>query len=131
MAGVRDMKKSVAFYTKLGLKPSINRPYYVELTLPGGTVLDLHSIGTEKGKRPKAAKRMADGGWEIMLRVKNIEKVVADLKRKRVRCGKIATAPGGADFASSTTPTATGWCLLKCLDLDWRAPFRYNQIEPV
>ncbi|MDC4204855.1 MAG: VOC family protein [Candidatus Manganitrophus sp.] len=104
MAGVRNMKKSVAFYSKLGLKPSINRPYYVELNLPGGTVLGLHSIGAEEGKRPKAAKRMSDGGWGIMLRVKDLEKVVADLKRKRVKCGKIATAPGGADFASVHDP---------------------------
>lgn len=113
MAGVRDMKKSVAFYTKLGLKPSINRPYYVELTLPGGTVLGLHSIEDEKGKKPKAAKRMADGGWGIMLRVKDIKKVVADLKRKRVPCSQIETAPGGADFAMIHDPDGNRLVLLE------------------
>ncbi len=104
MAGVRDMKKSIAFYAKLGLKPAMNRPYYAELNLPGGTVLGLHSIGAEKGKKPKIAKRMSDGGWGIMLRVKNIEKVVAELKRKRIRCSKVETAPGGADFTSLHDP---------------------------
>ncbi|TAK04438.1 MAG: hypothetical protein EPO39_11410 [Candidatus Manganitrophaceae bacterium] len=104
MAGVRDMKKSVAFYAKLGLKPAIDRPYYVELNLPGGTVLGLHSIGKERGAKRSVAKRMSDGGWGIMLRVKNIEKVIAELKRKRIRCGKVETAPGGADFTSLPDP---------------------------
>lgn len=104
MAGVRDMKKSVAFYAKLGLTPAINRPYYVELNLPGGTVLGLHSIGKTRGAKRSGAKRMSDGGWGIMLRVKNIEKVVAELKRKRVRCSKVETAPGGADFTSLHDP---------------------------
>ncbi|MBI3804098.1 MAG: VOC family protein [Nitrospirae bacterium] len=102
MAGVRDMKKSVAFYAKLGLKPAMARPFYAELNLPGGTVLGLHSIGKEA--KQSGSRRMSDGGWGIMLRVKNIKKVVADLKKKRVRCSKIETAPGGADFASLYDP---------------------------
>ncbi|HLG22999.1 MAG TPA: VOC family protein [Candidatus Manganitrophaceae bacterium] len=102
MAGVRDIQKSVAFYAKLGLKPAMKMPYYVELNLPGGTVLGLHSVGPRK--RGGTKKRMSDGGWGIMLRVENLEKVVADLKKKRVPCGKIETAPGGADFSSIHDP---------------------------
>ncbi|MFY9269293.1 MAG: VOC family protein [Candidatus Manganitrophaceae bacterium] len=104
MAGARDIKKSIAFYAKLGLKPAINQPYYVELNLPGGTVLGLHSIGKERRAKRPVAKRMSDGGWGIMLRVKNIEKVVAELKRKRILCSKVETAPGGADFTSLHDP---------------------------
>jgi catechol 2,3-dioxygenase-like lactoylglutathione lyase family enzyme len=103
MAGARDVKKSVAFYAKLGLKPAMQMPFYAELNLPGGTVLGLHSIGKEKSAG-KSAKKMSDGGWGIMLRVKNLEKVVGDLKRKRIRCSKIAHAPGGADFSSIYDP---------------------------
>ena len=48
-----------------------------------------------------------------MLRVKNIKRVVVDLKRKRVRCGKIATAPGGADFSSLHDPDGNRLVLLQ------------------
>ena len=102
MAGVRDVKKSLAFYAKLGLKPEMKMPFYAELNLPGGTVLGLHSVGKEASG--KKAKKMSDGGWGIMLRVKDLEKVVAGLKKKKVRCSKIAHAPGGADFSSVHDP---------------------------
>lgn len=102
MAGVHDVKKSLAFYAKLGLKPEMKMPFYAELNLPGGTVLGLHSVGKEtSGKR---AKKMSDGGWGIMLRVKDLEKVVSGLKKKKIRCSKIARAPGGADFSSVHDP---------------------------
>jgi len=104
MAGVKDMKKSVAFYAKLGLKPAMDMPYYVELNLPGGTVLGLHAVGVKEGPKEKIKSRLSDGGWGVMLRVKNLTKVVADLKLKRVRCSKIAHAPGGADFSSIHDP---------------------------
>ncbi len=113
MAGVRDIKKSIAFYAKLGLKPTMQRPYYAELNLPGGTVLGLHSVRGKKRGKGKTPKRMSDGGWGIMLRVKNIKRVVVDLKRKRVRCGKIATAPGGADFSSLHDPDGNRLVLLQ------------------
>ncbi len=103
MAGVRDVKKSLAFYAKLGLKPEMKMPFYAELNLPGGTVLGLHSMGKEK-TAVKKAKKMSDGGWGIMLRVKDLKKVVGGLKKKRVRCSKIAHAPGGADFSSIHDP---------------------------
>jgi len=104
MAGVKDMKKSVAFYAKLGLTPTMDVPYYVELSLPGGTVLGLHSVGAKEGPNEKIKKRLSDGGWGIMLRVKNLPNVVAALKLKRVRCSKITHAPGGADFSSIHDP---------------------------
>jgi catechol 2,3-dioxygenase-like lactoylglutathione lyase family enzyme len=103
MAGVRDVKKSLAFYAKLGLKPAMKMPFYAELNLPGGTVLGLHSIGKETAAGKKA-ERMSDGGWGIMLRVKDVKKVVGELKRKRIRCSKIEHAPGGADFSSIHDP---------------------------
>jgi catechol 2,3-dioxygenase-like lactoylglutathione lyase family enzyme len=113
MAGVRDVKKSVAFYAKLGLKSAMQRPYYAELNLPGGTVLGLHRVERKRASQGKRARRMSDGGWGIMLRVRNIKRVVADLKRKRVRCGKIEAAPGGADFSSLHDPDGNRLVLLQ------------------
>ena len=57
MAGVRDLKRSVGFYAKLGLKPSMRMPSYFELKVPGGTVLGLHAMGGGKCSREKCRCR--------------------------------------------------------------------------
>jgi len=113
MTGVQNVKKSVGFYSKLGLKPSINRPYYAEINLPGGTVLGFHAVEKKKPKKEKSKTRMSDGGWGIMLRVKNLKKATAELKRKKIRCSRIETAPGGADFSSIQDPDGNRLVLLQ------------------
>ncbi len=100
MAEVRDIKRTVTFYSKLGFKPSLRMPFYVEFKVPGGTVLGLHSSGSKR----KKAKGGNAGGWGIMLRVGNIKKVVSGLKRKRIRCAPVKRAPGGAYFSSFKDP---------------------------
>jgi catechol 2,3-dioxygenase-like lactoylglutathione lyase family enzyme len=97
MAEARDIKRSIEFYSKLGFKPTRRMPYYVEFKVPGGTVLGLHSAGKGKGK---GHGEKNTGGWGIMLRVGNIRKLVANLKRKRIRCTPAKMAPGGAYFSS-------------------------------
>ena len=110
MAGVRDLKRSVGFYAKLGLKPSMRMPSYFELKVPGGTVLGLHAMGGGKGGK-RGGKNA--GGWGIILRVKNIQKLVADLRRKRIRCSPVRMAPGGASFSSFKDPDGNRFTLLQ------------------
>lgn len=107
-ADVSDMKKSLAFYAKLGLKPTMKVPYYSELTFPGGTVLGLH-----QKKNPSQNKKQTKKGFGIMLRVQNLEKVLRDLKRKRISATQIAHAPGGADFSSIYDPDGHRLILLE------------------
>ena len=108
MAEAGNIPRSVAFYAKLGLKPSMQRPYYAELKVPGGTVLGLHSMGRSRGTRQKRA-----AGWRIMLRVVSIRTVVARLKRQRVRCAPVKRAPGGAYFSSLTDPDGNRLTLIQ------------------
>jgi len=63
-------------------------PSSVEFKSPGGTVFGLFKMGNKRVKRP-------NGGWQIMLRVKDIEKSVASLKRKGIRCNPIESMGGG------------------------------------
>ncbi|HTP41231.1 MAG TPA: VOC family protein [Nitrospiria bacterium] len=84
----KNVSRAAKFYQKLGLKPTRRMGrHYVEFKVPGGTVLGLYSMGRKRVPKPK-------GGWGIMLRVKQIEKRMAELKRKGIRCGRI-TSPGG------------------------------------
>ena len=108
MAEARNIPRSVAFYEKLGLKPSMQRPYYAELKVPGGTVLGLHSMGRHGARQKNAAQ-----GWRIMLRVPSIRTVVARLKRQRVRCTAVKRAPGGAYFSSLTDPDGNRLTLIQ------------------
>src|SRR3972149_5229877 len=101
MAESKDIKRAVAFYSKLGLRPSMQMPFYVEFKVPGGTVLGLHSMG-EKKTRKASGSRI--GGWGIMLRVKDIQKLAAGLKRRGIRCSPVKTAPGGAMFSKFSDP---------------------------
>lgn len=110
MAESRDIKRSVQFYSKLGFKPTRRMPYYVEFKVPGGTVLGLHSAGGKKGGKRGVSNA---GGWGIMLRVKNIRKLVADLRRKKVRCTPAKMAPGGAYFSSFKDPDGNRLILLQ------------------
>jgi len=109
MAESGDIRRSVAFYSKLGFKPSMRMPYYAEFKVPGGTVLGLHSMGRAKTKRRGGGA----AGWGIMLRVKGIEKLTAGLKRKGVRCGVVRTAPGGARFSSFSDPDGNRLTLIE------------------
>ena len=108
MAESRNIKRSVAFYAKLGLKPTMQRPYYAELKVPGGTVLGLHSMGRSHG-----AAKTNPAGWRIMLRVPSIKTVVSRLKRKKVRCTPVKQAPGGAYFSSLTDPDGNRLTLIQ------------------
>ena len=101
MGEVRDVKRSIAFYAKIGFKPSMQMPHYAEFKVPGGTVFGVHSMGPKKGVKKKGD---SDGGWRIMLRVKGIRKLVATLKRKKIRCSAVKMAPGGAAFSSFKDP---------------------------
>ena len=108
MANARDIKRSVAFYAKFGLKPSMRMSYYVEMKVPGGTVLGLHA----KGGGHKRNSRHKEG-WGIMLRVRDLKKVVSGLKRKKVRCSPIRKAPGGALFTTTRDPDGNRLLLLQ------------------
>jgi predicted enzyme related to lactoylglutathione lyase len=115
MAAVSNIKRATTFYQKLGLKPTLKRPYYVEYVLPGGTALGLHVMSGPKRKRqgiPKgnARERM---GWEIMLRVENLERLLSDLKRKRIDCTPITRAPGGANVSYIFDPDGNRLVLLE------------------
>lgn len=108
MANARDIKRSVAFYAKFGFKPSMRMSFYVEIKVPGGTVLGLHAEG---GGHKRVARHRE--GWGIMLRVKDLKKVVSGLKRKKVRCGPIRKAPGGAMFSTVRDPDGNRMLLLQ------------------
>jgi predicted enzyme related to lactoylglutathione lyase len=109
MAEAKYIPRSVAFYAKLGLKPSMQRTYYAEFKVPGGTVLGLHSMGhASSGRQGKTAL-----GWRIMLRVPSIKRVVARLKRQKVRCTAVKRAPGGAYFSSLTDPDGNRLTLIQ------------------
>ncbi|HXN06187.1 MAG TPA: VOC family protein [Nitrospiria bacterium] len=97
MAGVKNVKKSIAFYSKFGLKPSMASDFYAEFNLPGGTVFGLHTVEAPKGV---AKKKLSDGGWGIMIRVNDLKKMTAKLKAGKIKHSKIRSAPGGADFSS-------------------------------
>ena len=79
----------------------------VELTLPDGTVLGFHVAGGKK------RSGRSDHGWSIMLKVKWLENVVADLKRQRIRCGKIEHAPGGGLYSTFHDPDRNRLVLLQ------------------
>jgi predicted enzyme related to lactoylglutathione lyase len=104
----RNMKRSVAFYAKFGLKPSMRMPFYIEMKVPGGTVLGLHAEG---GGHRRVARRRE--GWGIMLRVKDLQKTVSNLKRKKVKCSPIRKAPGGAMFSTARDPDGNRLLLLQ------------------
>jgi predicted enzyme related to lactoylglutathione lyase len=104
MGPSRDITRSVSFYAKFGLKPSMRMSFYAEWKVPGGTVLGLHSEGKRRPAAKRSAARKGMQGWGIMLRVKDIKKIVEDLKRKRVRCAPVKAAPGGALFSSISDP---------------------------
>jgi predicted enzyme related to lactoylglutathione lyase len=110
MAESKEIKRSVAFYSKLGLKPSMRMAYYVEFKVPGGTVLGLHSMGKKKGEKRSGNRT---GGWGIMLRVKGIQKFAAGLKRRGIRCSPVKTAPGGAMFSSLSDPDGNRLTLIE------------------
>ncbi len=110
MAQSRDIKRSIEFYSRLDLKPSRRMPYYVEFRIPGGTVLGLHSAGKKKDRKRGGSN---PGGWGIMLRVLNIRKVAGGLKRKKIRCSPVRTAPGGAYFSSFKDPDGNRLTLLQ------------------
>lgn len=101
MAGVKNVRKSIAFYKKLGLKPTMVSDFYAEFNLPGGTAIGLHTIESQK---TQTKKKLSDGGWGIMIRVKNLEKTTGRLRKSRIKFSKIKSAPGGADFSSVTDP---------------------------
>lgn len=103
VAGAHDMPKSVVFYRKtLGLKLTMKSAFYCEFAVPGGTTLGLHRI-MGGPKRRGRAKRKA-GGWAVLLRVKDLEKSIARLRKKRIPCSRIETAPGGARFSRLMDP---------------------------
>ena len=101
MAGVKNVKKSIAFFAKLGLKPAMASDFYAEFNLPGGTVFGLHTSEVQKGK---TKKKMSDGGWGLMIRVKDLKKMTAKMKKNNIKFSKIKSAPGGADFSSINDP---------------------------
>ena len=113
MGTSRDIKRSVAFYAKFGLKPSMRMPFYLEIKVPGGTVLGLHSEGKKRGGGKQGSRSGGKEGWRIMLRVKDIKKAVSGLKRKKVKCGQARTAPGGAIFSSVSDPDGNRLLLLE------------------
>ena len=110
MAESKDIKRAVAFYSKLGLRPSTHMPFYVEFKVPGGTVLGLHSMGEKKGRKGSGSRA---GGWGIMLRVKDIHKLTAGLKRRGIRCSPVKTAPGGALFSKFSDPDGNRLTLIQ------------------
>jgi catechol 2,3-dioxygenase-like lactoylglutathione lyase family enzyme len=101
MAGVKNVRKSVIFYSKLGLKPAMASSFYAEFLLPGGTAIGLHGMEErEKGR----SGRNSGQGWSIMVRVKDLKRWTSRLKLKKVKCSPIRKAPGGADFSSVRDP---------------------------
>ncbi len=110
MAESKDIKRSVAFYSKLGFRPSMHMPFYAEFKVPGGTVLGLHSMGEKKARKGSGSRT---GGWGIMLRVKDIQKVAAGLRRRKIRCSPVKTAPGGALFSRFSDPDGNRLTLIQ------------------
>ncbi len=110
MAESKDIKRAVTFYSKLGLRPSMQMPFYVEFKVPGGTVLGLHSMGEKKGRKGSGSRA---GGWGIMLRVKGIQKLAAGLRRRGIRCSAVKTAPGGAMFSKFSDPDGNRLTLIE------------------
>ncbi|MBI3811674.1 MAG: VOC family protein [Nitrospirae bacterium] len=108
MGPSKNIKRSVAFYAKLGLKPSMQMPFYVEFNIPGGTALGLHSMGKKVEKNGGRG-----GGFGIMLRVKGIAKLAAGLKRKGIRCSPVKMAPGEAFFSSFKDPDGNRFTLIQ------------------
>lgn len=114
MATVSNIKKTAMFYQKLGLKPSVKRPYYIEYVIPGGTTIGLHVVHKGQGTAKNTPKKERDGkGWGIMLRVQHIERKVADLKRKKIDCTPIIQAPGGAYVSYFSDPDGNRFVLLE------------------
>ncbi|MEW6324413.1 MAG: hypothetical protein AB1515_03395 [Nitrospirota bacterium] len=100
-----NIPRQVRFYRKLGLAPSRRMGSYVEFKVPGGTVLGFYSMNRKKVKKQS-------GGWEIMLRVKNLEKVTAELKRRGIACHPIK-APGNAKLAWFVDPEGNNLTLIQ------------------
>jgi predicted enzyme related to lactoylglutathione lyase len=101
-ADVGDMDLALAFYEKLGIKPTMKVPSYSELSFPGGTVLGLHQVSKDVSVDQK--EKASQHGFVIMIRVENLGQVVRDLKSEGLESTKIAHAPGGADFSSIYDP---------------------------
>ena len=110
VAPAKNIKRSIEFYSKLGFKPSRRMQDYVEFKVPGGTVLGLYSAAREKRKKLGANH---SGGWGIMLRVKNIRKVMANLKRKRIRCAAPEQVPDGGSLSYFKDPDGNRLVLLQ------------------
>jgi predicted enzyme related to lactoylglutathione lyase len=103
----KNVPQAARFYQKLGLKPTRRMGRnYVEFKVPGGTVLGLYSIGRKRVPKPT-------GGWGIMLRVKNIEKRIAELKRKGIRCRRIESPGGGSKMSWFADPDGNRCVLLQ------------------
>lgn len=113
MGRCRDINRSLSFYAKFGLRPSMRMPGYVELKVPGGTVLGLHSEKTGRSPWKRGSGGSGVRGWGIMLKVGNIKKTVSDLKRRKVRCGPVKTAPGGAVFSMVSDPDGNRLILIQ------------------
>ena len=110
VAESKNIKRSIGFYSKLGFIPSRRMQDYVEFKIPGGTVLGLYS--TSRGKSKKHGGSGA-AGWGIMLRVKNIRKIMADLKRKRIRCAPAEPVPDGGFLSYFKDPDGNRLVLLQ------------------
>jgi predicted enzyme related to lactoylglutathione lyase len=106
----KNIKRSIEFYSRLGFKPSRRMQDYVEFKVPGGTVLGLYSAEREKIKKHGGSGPM---GWGIMLRVKNIRKVMAELKRKRIRCAPAEPVPDGGSLSYFKDPDGNRLVLLQ------------------
>jgi predicted enzyme related to lactoylglutathione lyase len=87
---VRNMKKSVAFYTEaVGLTPAFADENWAEFHF-GGHALCLHTMGD---------KTVSHGGsGTLILEVTNLEKVMGNLKEKKV------------EFVGEVTDTGCGLC---------------------
>jgi predicted enzyme related to lactoylglutathione lyase len=103
----KNVPRAARFYQKLGLKPTRRMGrHYVEFKVPGGTVLGLYSMGRKRVPKPT-------GGWGIMLRVKRIEKRIAELKRKGIRCHRIESPGGGSKMSWFADPDGNRCVLLQ------------------
>jgi predicted enzyme related to lactoylglutathione lyase len=101
-----NIPRAVRFYAKLGIRPSVRMASYVELKAPGGTVIGFYSMGSRKVKKQA-------GGWQIMFRVKGIEKLTAHLRRKGIRTSPIEPAPGGSKLSWFTDPDGNRLTLME------------------
>jgi predicted enzyme related to lactoylglutathione lyase len=48
-----------------------------------------------------------------MLRVKDIQKLATSLKRRKIRCSPVKTAPGGAQFSKLSDPDGNRLTLIQ------------------